>query len=81
MERRGIITSIPAVFNFVAGPFGGALMLAFYLRQEMFMDANHPSHYVGRNVGNGDQLSSVTLLALALAGSVVVVFANWIVFG
>ncbi|GJD70492.1 hypothetical protein [Methylobacterium gnaphalii] len=45
------------------------------------MDANHPSHYAGRNVDNGDQLSSITLLAIAVAGAVVVVFATWIALG
>ncbi|MCE4226960.1 hypothetical protein HCU64_24790 [Methylobacterium sp. C25] len=45
------------------------------------MDANHPSHYVGQNVNTVDQLSSVTLLGLAVFGAVVVVLANWLVFG
>ncbi|MBB3904203.1 hypothetical protein [Methylobacterium brachythecii] len=45
------------------------------------MNANHPSHYVGQNIDNVDQLSSITLLGLAVLGAIATLLANWVVIG
>ncbi|WP_162560428.1 hypothetical protein [Methylobacterium durans] len=40
--------------------------------------ANDPAHRQGADVDSNDQLSSVMLLGLAIAGGVVAIFLEWL---
>ncbi len=45
------------------------------------MNANDPSRYVGQNVDNVDQLSSITLLGIAVIGAAFTLLFNWVAIG